>query len=79
MESLDGIDEALIGVNREAENLRGEALDFCGGNQMMVEKQNIKQLHDYFGGIHFEYKIAFVELIAKTAAGKKQRASIIRH
>lgn len=79
LESLDGIDEALIGVNREAENLRGEKLSiFIVGNQMMVEKQNIKkQLHDYFGGIHFEYKIAFVELIAKTAAGKKQRASIM--
>lgn len=78
LESLDGIDEALIRVSHEAENLRGEKLSiFIVGNQTMVEKQNIKkQLHDFFGGIHFEYKIAFVELIAKTAAGKKLRTSI---
>lgn len=79
LESLEGVDEALVKVNYESENLRGEKLSISiVGSKIAVEKQNIKkQLHDYFGGIHFEYKITFVKLILKTSAGKKQRASIV--
>lgn len=75
LESIDGIDEALVQIEYTPTRLRGETLTlFLVGDEVRVEKVTIKKLlHEYFGGIHVENKIIFIDSIPKTAIGKKIR------
>lgn len=75
LESIGGIDEALVQIEYSPNKLRGETLTlFLVGDENKVEKSTIKKLlHEYFGGIHVENKIVFIECIPKTAIGKKVR------
>ncbi|MDD5358936.1 MAG: AMP-binding protein [Sulfurovaceae bacterium] len=75
LESINGIDEALVQIEYSPKKLRGETLTlFLVGDETKAEKSTIKKLlHEYFGGIHIENKITFIDSIPKTAIGKKVR------
>lgn len=78
LETLDGIEEALVSVEYRPRLLRGELMHLqLRGEEGAVDTTEIKKLlHDRFGGIHIECKMAMVEEIAKTATGKKIRHAL---
>lgn len=78
LETLEGIEEALVMIEYRPGLLRGEVMHLrLRGDAASVNAAMIKKLlHDRFGGIHIECKIVMAEEIAKTATGKKIRAAL---
>jgi len=78
LETLEGIEEALVMIEYRPLLLRGEILHLrLLGEAKLIDAAEIKKrLHDRFGGIHIECKIVMVDEIAKTATGKKIRSAL---
>lgn len=78
LETLEGIEEALVMIEYRPLLLRGELLHLrLRGQAASIDAAAVKKLlHDRFGGIHIECKIIMTDEIAKTATGKKIRAAL---